>query len=206
MNLTYKDICAVGTAMIIGSTGFLMGIFSASQPYDYNVLFNPAATQEHFDIALKHYQTLFYTPKPPLYLLAFVALIGVIGSLIKVYKPNPELQYFEYGSLVLYILGICVFLTNIRTGVESAVTHKWGEVTEMQGIAVIASSNIIILIIFSGVIVLQAGLWYSTWEYEQRLAKWREEEAAAAAASASATPTSTGKKSEGGAKESKKKK
>ncbi|CDO93651.1 unnamed protein product [Kluyveromyces dobzhanskii CBS 2104] len=178
MGLSYKDLCSVGTALIIGATTFLMGIFFSSQPYDYNILFNSAATQEHFDLAVKHYQNLYFTPKPPIYVLGAVGLVGVAGSMIRIYKPNPDLQLFEYGSLALYVLGICVFLTNIKTGVESAHFQNWGEVTENQGVAVVASSNIIILIIFIGVLVLQAGLWYSTWEYEQRLAQWRKSESA----------------------------
>ncbi|QEU60659.1 Shr3 [Kluyveromyces lactis] len=202
MGLTYKDFCAVGTALIIGSTTFLMGIFFSNQPYDYNILFNPAATPEHFENALKHYQTLFYTAKPTLYMLGAVAIVGVIGSLIRVYKPNPDLQLFEYGSLALYVLGICVFLTNIKTGVESAVYHNWGEVSEAQGIAVVASSNIIILIVFAGVLVLQGGLWYSTWEYEQRLDQWRKDQLKESAANQQKAEKAT----EPAKKESKKKK
>lgn len=175
--LKYADFCSVSTGMIIASTSFLMGVFFANQSYDYDVLFNPAATEEHYKKALLHYQNLFYTPKPPLYALGLVTAIGVIGSLIKVYKPNPDLQLFEYGSLALFVLGVCVFLTNIKTGVESAVHGNWGDVTEFQGIAVIGSSNIILLVVFCGVLVLQAGLWYTNWEYQQRLKAWHEKEA-----------------------------
>lgn len=196
MGLSYTELCTIGTAMIIGSTSFVMGVFFASQPYDYHVLFNANATKEHFDNALNHYQTLFYTAKPTLYILAFVVLLGILGSLIKVYKPNPELQLFEYGSLGLFVLGICVFLTNIKTGVESAVYQNWGEVTESQGIAVIASSNIILLIVFFGVLILQAGLWYSNWDYQKRLALWRKTEAKEAKASAEEQPESKKSKSE----------
>ena len=46
-----------------------------------------------------------------------------------------------------------------------------------QGLAVIASSNIILLVVFSGVLVLQAGLWYTNWEYQQRLKTFYSEDA-----------------------------
>lgn len=156
-----------------------MGVFFGNQPYDYHILFNPKIDQSHFDNSLRHYQTLFYTAPPVLYTLGFVTMIGIIGCLIKVYKPNPDLKVFEYATLGMYVLGVCLFITNVKTGIESAVSGNWGEVTENQGLAVVASSNVILLIVFIGVLVLQAGLWYSSWEYEQRLEQFYAAEAAA---------------------------
>lgn len=88
---------------------------------------------------------------------------------------------FEYASLGLYVLGICVFITNIKTGIECTLTGQWGEVTENQGLAVIASSTIILEVVFLGVLFLQAGLWYSNYDYQKRLKKFYEEEAIAEA-------------------------
>ncbi|AET40791.1 Shr3p Ecym_6419 [Eremothecium cymbalariae DBVPG len=176
VNFTYKDVCTVGTALILMSTSFIMGVFFSNQTYDYHILFNPKMTQEHYDNALRHYQTLFYTSPRVFYAFGAVVSLGLIGSLARVYKPNPELQLFEYGSLGMFVLGICVFLTNIKTGVESSIHGDWGEVTQNQGLAVIASSNIILLIVFTGVLVLQGGLWYTEWDYQQRLNQFHKEE------------------------------
>ncbi|SCV02550.1 LAMI_0H00452g1_1 [Lachancea mirantina] len=184
MRLTYKDICAVGTGLVLIGTSFCMGVFFANQTYDYSILFDPTVGQENFDNALRHYQTLFYTPRPVLYALLAVVAIGLIGSLIRVYKPNPDMQLFEYASLGMYVLGVCVFITNIKTGIDSSVSGEWGEVTQNQGLAVIGSSNIILMIVFAGVIVLQAGLWYTNWDYEYRLKEFfAKEEAEAVKAS-----------------------
>ncbi|SCW04001.1 LAFE_0H03730g1_1 [Lachancea fermentati] len=169
MAFTYRDLCTIGSALILIGTSFTMGVFFANQTYDYHLLFNPDVTEAHFENALRHYQTLFYTHPKVLYAFGFVVSLGLIGSLIRVYKPNPDIQLFEYGSLGMYVLGVCVFITNIKTGIESAKYRNWGEVTENQGLAVIASSNIILLLVFVGVLVLQAGLWYTDWEYQQRL-------------------------------------
>lgn len=158
-----------------------MGVFYNNLAYDYHLLFNANATQEHFDNALKHYQTLYYTGRPVLYILGFVAVVGLLGNMIRIYKPNPELKMFEYASLGLYVLGICVFITNIKTGIECTLTGQWGEVTENQGLAVIASSTIILEVVFLGVLFLQAGLWYSNYDYQKRLKKFYEEEAIAEA-------------------------
>ena len=162
--------------MILSATTFLMGVFFSSMPYDYHLLFNPNAVQEHFDLALRHYQTLHETPTPVIIALCVVAGIGLIGGTIKIFKPNPELQMFEYCSLGLYVLAICVFLTNVKTGIDCSVSHNWGEVTENQGLAVIASSNIILLVMFAGVIILQMGLWYSNWDLQKRLKQFYAEE------------------------------
>ncbi|CAI4323078.1 ALI_collapsed_G0008110.mRNA.1.CDS.1 [Saccharomyces cerevisiae] len=173
---SYSDFCSIGTAMILSATTFLMGVFFSNMPYDYHLLFNPNSTQEHFDLALRHYQILHETPLPVIVTLCVVAGIGLIGGTIKVFKPNPELQMFEYCSLGLYVLAICVFLTNVKTGIDCSVSHNWGEVTENQGLAVIASSNIILLVMFAGVIILQIGLWYSNWDLQKRLKEFYAEE------------------------------
>lgn len=175
--MLYNDICTIGSALILISTSFLMGVFFSNQAYDYHILFNPKMTQQHYNSALNHYQTLYYTGTPVLYILCFIAALGLIGGLIRIYKPESELQMFEYTSLGFFVLGICVFLTNIKTGIESSVSGRWGEVTQNQGLAVIASSNIIILIIFAGVLMLQGGLWYTKWEYQQGLASFYAKEA-----------------------------
>lgn len=178
MGLSYNDVCTIGTGLILIGTSFIMGVFYANQTYDFPLLFDRDATQEHFDNALRHYQTLFHTAPTVKYIFAGVSLLGLIGGLIRVYKPNPDLQLFEYCSLALYVFGICVFLTNVKTGIDCSITRNWGEVTENQGLAVIASSNIILLLLFVGVIVLQAGLWYSRWELDQRLKVFYANEAA----------------------------
>lgn len=179
--ISYKDISTIGTGLILIGTSFIMGVFYANQPYDYHVLFNKNATQLNYDNALRHYQTLYDTAPINYYLLGGIALVGMIGGLIRVYKPNPDLQTFEYCSLGLYVIGICVFITNIKTGIECSISHNWGEVTENQGIAVLGSSNIILLLVFTGVLVLQGGLWYTEWEHQQRLKAFYAQEAAEAA-------------------------
>lgn len=177
MSFTYKDLCSLSSTVIVMSTCFIMGVFYSNLSYDSHILFNSGSpSDQDFDLVLNHYQTLHATSPYLLYGLAFITLLGVIGHLIRTYKPNPDLQYFEYGSLIMYVLGICVFITNIKTGIECSITHAWGEVDEHQGLAVLGSSNIILLCVFSGVIFLQAGLWWSTLDYEKRMAEFMEKE------------------------------
>lgn len=177
--ISYKDISTVGTGLILVATSFIMGVFYSNQVYDYSLLFGKGCTQQHFDNALRHYQTMNDVAHPVFYVLCGIATLGLIGCTIRIYKPNPDLQLFEYCTLGFYVFGICVFITNIKTGVECSVARTWGEVTENEGLAVLASSNVILLLIFLGVIVLQAGLWYTRWEHQQRLDKFYAQEAAA---------------------------
>ena len=177
MSFTYKDLCSLSSTIIVMSTCFIMGVFYSNLSYDSRILFNSGVpTDQDFDLVLNHYQTLHATPKYLLFGLAFVASLGILGHIVRTFKPNPDLQYFEYGSLILYVLGICLFLTNIKTGIECSITHQWGEVDEHQGLAVLGSSNVILLCIFLGVVFIQGGLWWSTLDYEKRMAEFLERE------------------------------
>ncbi|EDO15942.1 hypothetical protein Kpol_480p29 [Vanderwaltozyma polyspora DSM 70294] len=204
--ITYADLCSVGTGLILISSSFLMGVFFANQPYDYDLLFNTSSTQEHFDSALKHYQTLYSTNPRVLYVLLGVTALGFIGSMIRIYKPNPDLQLFEYTSLGLFVFAICVFITNIKTGIECSITHNWGEVNENQGLAVLASSNIIFLLMLVGVILLQGGLWYTNWDYQKRLGEFFAAEQAEQAQQEKQQPESKKQSTKKSKKESKKQK
>ncbi|AQZ10178.1 SHR3 (YDL212W) [Zygosaccharomyces parabailii] len=175
--LGYKEACTLGMGLVLCASSFIIGVFYSNQIYDYRLLFPKESTQADFDNALRHYQTVSKTPVPVMVPLGVVTAIGLIGHLIRIYKPNPDLRNFEYASLGLYFFGICVFLTNIKTGLVCSNTHEWGEVTENQGLAVLGSSNIILIIFFIGVLLLQGGLWYTHWDHQVRLKKFYEEEA-----------------------------
>ncbi|KAL6948540.1 hypothetical protein ACO0QE_001008 [Hanseniaspora vineae] len=194
---TYKEVCSIGTGLILSGTFFVIGLITAQFPYDLPLLFDKNVTQQHFDNSLNHYQNLYYTPKYIMGIYIALYSLGMLGCLIRIYKPHPDLQMFEYGTLILYFLTVCVFLTNVKTGIDSCHYREWGEITENQGLAVIGSSNLIILIIISGVLILQIGLWWTNWDYQGRLQEFFAEEekeanATAAAAAADATAKSTG--------------
>lgn len=177
--LTYRDLCGVSQSVIASATCFLIGIFFSNLSYDSLLLFSTRTNgpiDEDYVKVLDYYQQLYATPRPLLYIVAFVAFLGIVGHLVRCYKPNPELSYFEYGSLVLYVLGVCVFITNIKTGIDCTFTHQWGEVTEEQGLAVLGSSNIILCGVMMGVLFLQVGLWYVTLDYERRMGEFLREE------------------------------
>ncbi|KAI5968360.1 SHR3 [Candida theae] len=100
------------------------------------------------------------------------------------YKPDEDAKYFEYGSLGLFMIAIVIYLTNLRTGINAAVTGEWGEVDSATGINVIAASQVMIILVLVGVLVLQGGLYYAQWYDEQLKKEFYENEAREAALAA----------------------
>ena len=82
------------------------------------------------------------------YTLHAVGLLGLIGHFIKLYKPDEDAKYFEYGSLGLFMVGVVIYLTNLRTGVNSCLVGQWGDVDYQTGINVMAASQVMIILFF----------------------------------------------------------
>lgn len=201
MAIKYKDLLPVANGLIIAGVFFFLGLLMGNFPYDCKTLFTQEVTQEAFDNSLRHYQTWAEIPRIPLHILHFFIGLGFIGMFIKLYKPSEDTKYFEYGSLLLYVLAVCVYLTNLKTGAESALYGDWGEVDSNTGINVIAASSAMIIFLLGGIITLQAGLFYGEWDYQQRLEVFNREEAERAAAEASGpVKTSTPKNGKSGSK------
>ena len=102
------------------------------------------------------------------YTLHAVGLLGLIGHFIKLYKPDEDAKYFEYGSLGLFMVGVVIYLTNLRTGVNSCLVGQWGDVDYQTGINVMAASQVMIIFVLLGVLLLQGGLYYAQW-YDNKL-------------------------------------
>ncbi|CDK28836.1 unnamed protein product [Kuraishia capsulata CBS 1993] len=194
--MAYEDIVPIGTVLIVASVSFVIGTIYGNLPYDFFVLFSSEATEAHFDAALKHYQLWGSGPAWIIHILHFVVFLGFTGCFIKIYKPVTDIKLFEYGSLFALLLATCVYLTNIRVGVESAVSGIWGDIDQNTGLGVIVASELMVLVLLVGVLVLQAGMYYATYAdrkiKEEYLKGEAEEKAAAKAAKTKPTATSTG--------------
>ncbi|CAK9441261.1 uncharacterized protein LODBEIA_P51300 [Lodderomyces beijingensis] len=183
--MKYKDIVPIGTSLIVASTSFALGIIYGNWPYDLNTLWRHTDASG-FSKSLVHYQTWGESPMYIHYTLHAVGVLGLIGHFIKLYKPDEDAKYFEYGSLGLFMVGVIIYLTNLRTGVASCITGQWGEVDFETGINVMAASQIMIVFVFVGVLVLQGGLYYAQWYDHQLKLEFYENEAKEAAAAAEA--------------------
>lgn len=160
--VTYKDLIPVGTTLIVGAVCFGLGVIYGNWPYSVETLYR--YNTDAFDLTLRHYQMWANTPPFVHYVFHAVMGLGLIGCFIKLYKPDPESQYFEYGTLALVMLSIVVYLTNLRTGINSCISGNWGEVDQNTGLNVMAASQVMVAVILLGVLVLQGGLYYAELE------------------------------------------
>ncbi|EGV64230.1 hypothetical protein CANTEDRAFT_113782 [Yamadazyma tenuis ATCC 10573] len=167
--MTYKELLPVGTGLIIFATGFGLGAVYSNLPYDYATLWSsPADSTAAFQASFDHYLRWANVPARVHYMLHFVFVIGLVGCLIKIFKPTEDTKYFEYGTMGMLLLSIVIYLSNLRTGINSCFHNQWGEVPMETGINVIAASQFFIVVLLVGVLVLQGGLYYAEW-YDKQL-------------------------------------
>ncbi|GAB7356466.1 hypothetical protein MBLNU459_g7230t1 [Dothideomycetes sp. NU459] len=186
-----KTISPFATFLIIGPTCFFLGLLFASFPYDYNVLWttpptvDPAADPREPYYLLLENHLKFIHASPPLIsrVLHIVIGTGLLGFVMKLYKPSEANMLFDGASLALYMCGITVYIANIVKGMRVVTSGTYGQVELVEGEAiagaggtgetatdyigredslkVLAASNTILALVLIGVLVLQAGQWYA---------------------------------------------
>lgn len=97
---------------------------------------------------------------------------------------------FDGASLVLYMCGVVVYISNIVKGLRTATMQAYGSGSYSEDVAdnsvvrgvedrllnredslrVMAASNTILALILVGVLVLQAGQWYALRKEDEELA------------------------------------
>ncbi|RLV87030.1 Secretory component protein SHR3 [Meyerozyma sp. JA9] len=166
--MAYSDLVPVGTSLIIGATCFALGTIYGNLPYDLNTLWVKDESGQAFSRSLAHYLVWANTPPYVHHVLHGVIFLGMVGCFIKLYKPKEDSKYFEYGTLGLIVFATVIYLTNLRTGINSCFVGDWGEVDMPTGINVMAASQVMMVVILVGVLVLQGGLYYAEW-YDAKL-------------------------------------
>lgn len=110
-------------------------------------------------------------------LLHIIMAVGFLGFFIKLFKPSESNMLFDGASLVLYIIGLGVYIANIVKGLRTVSSDIWsqGQFEERldgpltgavilgreDSLKVMAASNTILVLVLVGVLVLQAGQWYA---------------------------------------------
>ena len=93
---------------------------------------------------------------------------------------------FDGASLVLYLIGVVVYITNIVKGLRIVTTGSYNIVPEgsteiaigrEDSLRVMAASNTILALVLVGVIVLQAGQWYAERKEQDEIAKFEASQA-----------------------------
>ncbi|KAF2863584.1 Shr3 amino acid permease chaperone [Piedraia hortae CBS 480.64] len=172
----------LATSLIIGSTCFFLGILFAMFPYDYPVLWTtPEATvggrEPYFAQQENHLKVLHASPPLIPRILHIVVGTGLLGFVLKLYKPNEANMLFDGASLVLYMCGTTVYITNIVRGLRTVTEGKYGEdvgegyIGREDSLRVVAASNAILALVLLGVLVLQLGQWYAQRKEDQEMAE-----------------------------------
>lgn len=158
---------------------------------------------------LSHWTTLeahirLLHASPPLIprILHIMIFIGLMGLMLKLYKPSESNMLFDGGSLVLYMAGVIVYIANIVKGLRIVTSGQYGEGLDAvaasadrtddvdlgaydrdtgasilgreDNLKVLAASNTILALVLLGVLVLQAGQWYAERADEKEKRKFRE--------------------------------
>jgi hypothetical protein len=111
------------------------------------------------------------------------------------FKASESNMLFDGASLVLYMAGITVYLTNIVKGFRVVTAGIYGDIglAAAQGekvdlqegedfisredtLRVYAASNTILALVLVGVLVLQAGQWYAKRAEENEIAQIEKKE------------------------------
>lgn len=137
----------------------------------------PDDREAYFKILEDHIKFLYASPPIISRILNMVIGTGILGFLIKLFKASESNMLFDGASLVLYMAGITVYLTNIVKGFRVVTAGVYGNITpEMKAaeddvdgdyisredtLRVFAASNTILALVLVGVLVLQAGQWYA---------------------------------------------
>ncbi len=150
------------TYFILCSSSFLLGIIYCNWAFDHAILWDrDGATSEALARAQSHYAALYHAPTVMRNTLYTAIAAGLGAMVLKLYKPDESNTLFDGGSLVLYMVAVVMLLTNVRTGLESATTGEYGDLTQKEGLSVVAASQVMVAIALIGVLILQGGQFYA---------------------------------------------
>jgi hypothetical protein len=150
----------------------------------------------------------FMHAAPPLIarILHIMLGTGFLGFFAKLFRPSEANMLFDGASLVLYLIGVGIYIANIIKGLRTVTADIWtsdefthvvdgpltGEVVlgREDSLKVLAASNTILALVLVGVLVLQAGEWYAERKEKEETRKFEEEDKEKAAAAAAAVSSS----------------
>lgn len=183
------------TFMIIGPVFFFLGMLFSSFPYDYPLLWTAVETSpEYYDFLENHLKFIHASPPIIPRILHIGIAVGFIGFFIKLFKPSEANLLFDGASLVLYVVSVIIYITNIVKGLRIITSGLYEPLPEgsdtvvigrEDSMRVLAASNTILALVLVGVLVLQAGQWYAERkdaDEAEKFEKEKEEKSAAKSA------------------------
>jgi hypothetical protein len=110
-------------------------------------------------------------------ILHAIIFTGILGFLIKLWKPSESNMLFDGASLVMYMIGLIMYGTNVIKGLMTVDARAYTEdVGRIDTLRVIAASQVILALVLVGVLVLQSGQWYAERKQGEEVAKMDQEE------------------------------
>ncbi|KAI0195933.1 secretory component protein-like protein [Astrocystis sublimbata] len=216
----YRGSTSFATFMIIAPVCFFLGMIFAEFPYDYPLLWTSDVIQPaYLDQLETHLKFMHQSPPLISRMLSIMISLGFLGFLIKLFKASESNILFDGASLVLYVIGVGVYIANIVKGLRFVSAGIWHAedfpgnlpasaqdpqaadgrliLGREDSLKVMAASNTILALVLLGVLVLQAGQWYAerkdNEEYE-RLQRDAAEEQKTASEAASKPQTAAEKR------------
>jgi hypothetical protein len=166
------------------ATCFFLGILFSAFPYDYNVLWTVPQDRETYFVLLENHLKFMHASPPIISRILHIVIgTGLLGFFVKLYKPSEANLLFDGASLVLYMCGIIVYITNIVKGLRLVSTGTYGAdapptdgqepeyIGREDSLRVMAASNTILALVLVGVLVLQAGQWYAQRKEDAEIAE-----------------------------------
>ncbi|RDL34594.1 Uncharacterized protein BP5553_07722 [Venustampulla echinocandica] len=171
------------TSMIVGPVCFFLGMLFSSFPYDYPLLWTSDVTPAaYYDLLEAHLKFMHASPPIIPRILHIAISIGFIGFFIKLFKPSEANLLFDGASLVLYLVGVVVYITNIVKGLRIITAGVYGApegstevaIGREDSLRVLSASNTILALVLVGVLVLQAGQWYAERKEQDEVAEFEK--------------------------------
>jgi hypothetical protein len=158
----------------------------SSFPYDYPLLWTAEATPPEYYTQLETHLKFLHASPPLISRILHIAIsVGFIGFFTKLFKPSEANLLFDGSSLVLYVIGVVVYITNIVKGLRIVTSGVYGVPEGVDGtlaigredsLRVLAASNTILALVLVGVLVLQAGQWYAERKEQDEVEKFEKEQ------------------------------
>jgi formate-dependent nitrite reductase membrane component NrfD len=147
--------------------------------YDHHTLWSSLpASEKTLQAVESHYSMLSSVPPILTRLFNAVVFTGLLGFFVKLYKPSESNMLFDGSSLVLYMIGVIMYGTNVIRGLRTVESGEYGqEVGRVDTLRVMAASHVILALVLVGVLVLQSGQWYAERKQGEEVAALMEEEA-----------------------------
>ncbi|RKF65448.1 Secretory component protein SHR3 [Erysiphe neolycopersici] len=180
-----RGVSSFATFMIISPVCFFLGMLFSALPYDYPLLWTSDVTPNAYYDQLETHLRFIHASPPLISRMLHIAIgIGFFGLFIKLFKPSEANLLFDGASLVLYVVAVVVYISNIVKGLRIVTNGTYGAdesdpslvIGRVDSLKVLAASNTILALMLVGILVLQAGEWYAERKDHDETAKFEKEE------------------------------